>query len=150
MQRSISHQNYIVTFAYIALFVIYSSLSSIYPFLPPMLAVLFALFFRALDNDDFLFTVIIAFCLIVFEANFGFILFSSIIYGYLLYKFVMPKIAQNFNCLSCGKISHVVFSYLGYYLFLNITSAIFLTQVPDINYYIVYYIVIEFFLVSIL
>jgi len=150
MQRSLSHQNYIITFLYIIGFIIYSSLSSIYPFLPPMLAVLYIFFFKALDNNDLLLTIVISLSLMIFEANNGFILFSSIIYGYLIYKFVIPKISQNFNCASCGKISHVLLSYFGYYIFLHLTSTIFLTQSPDIDYYIVYYIVIEFFLVSLL
>ena len=69
MQRSITNQDYTVTFGYVVLFVLYSSLSSIYHFLPPMLAVLFMLFTRALGRNDFLYVLIISFCLVVFEAN---------------------------------------------------------------------------------
>jgi hypothetical protein len=150
MQRSITNQDYTVTFGYVVLFVLYSSLSSIYHFLPPMLAVLFMLFTRALGRNDFLYVLIISFCLVVFEANNGYRLFSSIIYFYIIYKFILPKIVQNFSCNICVKVSYLLLSYIGYFLFLTLISSIFLLPAPELNYYIVYYIVIEFFLVSLL
>ncbi len=150
MQRSISDQKPIVPFLYIVLYVFYSSLASIYPFLPPLLSVLFVLFSRALDRGDTLAVFLIAFCLVVFEANYGYLLFSSLIYFYIQHKFIMPKIIQNFSCNSCIKISYVLFTYLGYFLFLTLISNIFMLEAPEINYYIIYYIVIEFFIVSLL
>ena len=150
MQRSISHQKPIVPFLYIILFVLYESLGSVYPFLPPLLAVLYVLFSKALDNDDTYSLFLIVLCLIVFEANYGFILLSSVIYFYILYKFIMPKIVQNFSCVTCIRAATVVLVYFGYILFLTLLSNIFLLPQPSINYYIIYYIVIEFFLVSLL
>jgi len=150
MQRSISHQNTVDTIGYILFFIVYSSLSSIYPILPPMFAVLFVLFSRALDNKDTLYIVLVSFCLVIFEANNGYILFSSIIYFYIVYKFIIPKITQNFSCHECIKISNLLLAYVGYFLFLTLISNIFLLTTPEISYYIVYYIVIEFFLVSLL
>ena len=150
MQRSISHQNTVDTLGYILFFIVYSSLSSIYPILPPMFAVLFVLFSRALDNKDTLYIVLVSFCLVIFEANNGYILFSSIIYFYIVYKFIIPKITQNFSCHECIKISNLLLAYVGYFLFLTLISNIFLLTTPEISYYIVNYIVIEFFLVSLL
>jgi len=150
MQRSISNQKPIVPFFYIVFYIIYSSLGSIYPFLPPLLSVLFVLFSKALDRNDTVAVLLISFCLLIFEANYGYLLFSSIIYFYIQYKFIMPKIVQNFSCSFCIKISYVLFTYLGYFLFLTLVANIFLLETPEINYYIVYYIVIEFFIVSIL
>ena len=150
MQRSISHQKPIVPFVYIVLYIFYSSLGSIYPILPPLLSVLFVLFSRALKREDFTAVLLVSFCLLVFEANYGYLLFSSIIYFYIQHKFIMPKITQNFSCNLCIIISYVLFSYLGYFLFLTLIANIFLLEAPEINYYIIYYIVIEFFLVSLL
>jgi hypothetical protein len=150
MQRSISNQKPIVPFFYIVLYVIYSSLASIYPFLPPLLAVLFVLFSQALKRDDTLAILLISFCLLVFEANYGYILFSSIIYFYLQYKFIMPKIVKNFSCNICLKIAYVLFTYLGYFAFLTLISNIFLFESPELNFYVIYYMIIEFFIVSIL
>jgi len=150
MQRSISNHKPLTPLIYIALYVLYSSLGSIYPILPPLLSVLFVLFSKALQRDDFLAILLISFCLLVFEANYGYLLFSSIIYFYIQDKFIMPKIIQNFSCNSCIKISYVLFTYLGYFLFLTLLANIFLFESPELNYYIIYYIVIEFFIVSLL
>jgi len=150
MQRSISHQKPIIPFLYIILFVLYDSLGSIYPFLPPLLAVLYVLFSRALDNNDTVSIFLIVLCLVVFEANYGYILLSSVIYFYIVYKFIMPKIIQNSSCAICIRAVTVILIYLGFFLFLTLLSNIFLLPQPSIDYYIVYYIIIEFFLVSLL
>ena len=150
MQRSISHQNSLTTLLYVVLFILYSSLSSIYLLLPPLFGVLFVLFSKSLESRDTISILLIAFCLVIFETNMGYPLFSSIIYFTLVYKLVIPKIEQNFNCNSCMKLSNVLLPYVGYYLFLLLISKIFLLPLPSFNYYIIYYIIIEFFLVSIL
>ena len=150
MQRNLSYKKPLVPLLYITLFVVYSSLSSIYLILPPLLAILFVLYLRAIKNDDFLFILLISFCLVIFEANKGYPLFSTIIYFTLVYKFIIPKIIQNFNCNFCVRISYVLLAYIGYYLFLMIVAKIFLLPLPSIDYYTVYYIVIEFFFVSLL
>jgi len=150
MQRSISHYNSLELLLSIAFFIVYSSLSSIYSILPPLLAVLFLFFTKALEEHNYLYIIIVSTCLVIFEANNGYILFSSIIYLYLVYKFILPQISQNFSCKPCMNISYVLLSYLGYFLFLTLLSDIFLLESPNINYYIIYYMVIEFFLVSML
>ncbi len=150
MQRSITHQKPLTLFAYIFFFVIYESLSSIYLFLPPLLAVLFVLFAKALKSGNTVSVLLVSFCLVVFEAENGYLLFSTIIYFAIVYKFIMPQLNKNFSCNSCINISYVLLAYLGYYLFCILLSNIFLLPMPSINYYIIYYIVIEFFIVSIL
>ncbi len=150
MQRSISHYRPLTPLIYIVLFVLYSSATTIYPLLPPLFAVLFARFSKSLEREDIVFTFLIAVCLIIFEVNYEYMFLSSIVYFYLIHKFVMPKIIQNFSCKSCVNISYVLLAYIGYYLFLLLIANIFMFTPPEINYYIIYYIVIEFFLVSIL
>jgi hypothetical protein len=150
MQRSISHQKPIVPFFYIVFFILYSSLGSIYPLLPPMMAVLFVLFTQSLDRQDPISIFLISFCLLILEANYGFLAFSTIFYFYIVYKFILPKIKQNFNCPFCIRASYVLLAYVGYYLFMKLLSEVFLLPDIHINYYIIYYIVIEFFLVSLL
>ena len=150
MQRSITHQKPLTTLSYIIFFILYESLSSIYLVLPPLLAVLFVLFLKSIEREDSIFMMIITFCLIIFEADKGYLLFSSIIYFTLMYKFLIPKIVKNFSCNVCIKVSYILVAYVGYYLFLVLISKIFLLPIPSVNYYIIYYIVIEFFLVSLL
>lgn len=150
MQRSISHQKPIKLFSYLVFFIFYSSLATIYPYLPALFGVLYMFFAKALDREDTLYIILISIYLVIFEANNGYMLFSSILYFYIVYKFMMPKIAQSFSCAACIKISYLVLAYIGYFLFLSLLSNVFLLPSPSISYYIVYYIVIEFFLVSIL
>ena len=150
MQRSISHQKSLTPFLYVLLFVAYEGLSSIYLFLPPMFAVLFLLFANAIKRDDTVAIALISFCLLIFEADKGYLLFSSIIYLTLVYKFILPKITTNFSCASCIKISYVLLSYLGFFIFSLLIANIFLLPIPSISYYIIYYIVIEFLIVSVL
>jgi len=150
MQRSISHQNSIAPFIYVALFLVYSALSGIYLFLPPLLSVLFLFFTRALKRKDSIALFLVSFCLVIFEAQNNFMLFSTIIYFLIVYRYLLPKLYMNFSCLSCIKISTVLLAYLGFFVFNLLLSYIFLLPEPSINYYIVYYIVIEFFIVSVL
>jgi len=150
MQRSISDKKSLAPFLYVALFAVYVSLSSIYLFLPPFLAVLFIYFSKSIKNQDPVAIFLVSLCFVFFEAEKGYVLFSTIIYFTIIYKFVMPRVAQNFSCVSCIRISSVLFAYIGFFLFSLLLSNVFLLPSPDINYYIVYYIVIEFFIVSIL
>jgi len=150
MQRSIVNQKPLTLFLYIIVFIIYESLSSVYLFLPPLFAVLFVLFAKFMDNDNGIGLFLVAFCLIVFEVEKGYLLFSSIIYFALVYKFILPKLVQNFSCNACIKASYVLLAYIGFFIFCAILSKIFMLPMPSISYYIIYYIVIEFFIVSIL
>ena len=150
MQRSITYKNPVKVLFYIVLFLLYSSLATIYIYLPPLLGILFFLLSKSIRNDDMILALIISFCLVVFEVNNGYLLFSSIIYLTLADRFAIPKIIQNFSCASCVKVSYILLSYIGYYLFLLLASKIFILDTPSFNYYIVYYIVIEFLFVSLL
>ena len=150
MQRSLSDKRIINTFLWVLFFVLYSSLATIYPFLPPLFGVLLVLFVRSLEDGDTFAIVINTALLLVFEANNGYLFLSSVIYFYLLYKFVMPKIYTNFSCVQCVRISYPLLAYLGYFLFLSFVANIFLLPMPHIDYYIVYYIIVEFLIVSLL
>ncbi len=150
MQRSIFNKSFITTFFYVVIFFIYTALSGIYLFLPPLLAVLFILFAKALKKQDTLYIFLVAFCLVIFESQNGYMLFSTIIYFSLMYKYIMPKIVQNSSCSSCIKIATVILVYVGFFIFNSILSNIFLLPMPSINYYVIYYIIIEFLIVSLL
>jgi len=151
MQRSISNKKSLIRyFFYLGLYILYSSLGTIYPFLPPFLAVLFAFYAHAMEKENFIELLFVIAALLVFEANYGFMLFSSIIYFYIQYKFILPKIKQNISCSMCINILSVSLSYVGYFVFLALLANIFLLEKPSFNYYIIFYIIIEFLLVSLL
>ena len=151
MQRSITHKKSINNLIiYSLLFIIYESLASIYLILPPLFGVLFVLFANALQKNDTLSILFISLCLVVFEAENGYIVFSSIIFLAIAYKFILPKISQNFNCFSCVRFSYVFIAYVGFFLVNILFESIFLLDLPSASYYIIYYIVIEFLIVSLL
>ena len=150
MQRSISYQKPIVSILLFFIFILYETLSSIYLFLPPMLAVLLLLFVKALQNRDIVLLLCISLLLIIFEADKGYHAFSILIYFVLLYKYILPTLVQNISCKGCVKLLYVLFAYIGLYLFSYMLSMIFLIPIPSIDYYIIYYIVIEFIIVSFL
>jgi hypothetical protein len=150
MQRSFTNKKLVRYLLYLAVYILYSSLGSIYPILPPLLAVLFALYSKVMHKEDFYGLVFVLCLLLIFEANYGFMLFSSIIYFYIQYKFIMPKIKQFISCEICIRMLFVFLSYFGYFFFLILLSKIFLLEMPTFNYYIIYYIVIELFLVSLI
>ncbi len=150
MQRSISNQRTLTPFVYAIIFMVYIGLSSIYLFLPPLLSVLYILFSKYLKEDDTLNLAIVSFCLIIFEAEKSYLLFSSIIYFILIYRFFIPKLKQSIGCKSCVKFITVIIVYVGFYMFSMLLSNVFLFPLPNIDYYVIYYIIIEFFIVSIL
>jgi len=87
---------------------------------------------------------------VIYEANFGLMLFSSIVYFSLVYKFLVPRIEQNISCKWCINFIYVFVAYFGFYLFMLLIANIFLLPLPTIHYYVLFYIVIEFLIVSLL
>ncbi len=151
MQRSITNKTNInKSFLYIIFFILYESLSSIYLFLPPLLGVLFVLLVKALDTDDTISVLLITFCLVIFEADKAYVLFSSVIFLLLSYKFILPRLIQNVNCFACMNFLYILIAYIGFYFFNLLIANIFFMPIPSFTYYILYYIVIEFFIVSLL
>jgi len=150
MQRSIFDKKNIVLLLYLTFYVIYSSLATIYLFLPPLFSLLLFFFLLALKENNPFALFCIAAALLVFESNNGYVFFSTIIYFYLLHKIVMPKIYTYFSCTQCIWVAYPLLAYLGYFVFWSFIASIFLLPSPHINYYIIYYIVIEFFIVSLL
>lgn len=150
MQRSISHQNSLTPLLYAALFVIYTALSGIYLLLPPLFAILYLLFSKALKQEDVLSLSLVAVCLLFFEAQNSYMLFSTIIYFALIHRYVIPKIKQNFNCNVCVNLSIVILVYVGFFLFCSLLSNIFMLPMPSINYYVLYYMAIEFIILSLI
>ena len=150
MQRSITHQKPIIAVFYTVLFMVYMALSSIYLFLPPMFGVLFILFSRAVEEKYTLNIFLLLFCLVSFEAEKGYVLFSSVIFFILLYRFVIPKLNQNFSCKACIVFMSVLLAYIGFYIFNLLLANIFLFPFPSMTYYVVYYIVIEYLIACLL
>jgi len=150
MQRSLSYKNPLAPYFYGVLFFLYTALSGIYVFLPPLFAILYFYFSKSLKQEDSVALFLLIFCLILFEAANGYVLFSAIIYFFLLHRYVVPKIMQSFSCTACIKFITTLLVYLGFFVFYSLLSSIFMFPSPHINPYVLYYIVIEFLILSVL
>ena len=149
MQRNIINQKYLNIFIYLPLFLVYESLTSIYLLLPPMFGILFVIFINAIKNEDTLTLMVTSIALVFFEAQKDYILFSSIVYFTLIYKLFIIKIDKYVQCSNCISLIIVVLAYIGYYIFSIFIAEIFLLHKPDIDFYILYYIGVEFFILLI-
>jgi len=150
MQRSFTYQTYSIKILLFILFIFYENLTSIYLFLPPLLTFLYIFMSDSIKRNDSLSFIFIIIILIIFEVDKGLVPFSSIIYFLLLDRFIMPKVIQNFSCMTCINISYVLFVYFGFFLFYKIIATIFFISPLVFNYHTIYYMFIEFLLLSFL
>ena len=149
MQRNSAYQKYLNIVILLAIFLVYESLSDIYLFLPPFFALMFVVFVNAIRNDDSIILFATSFALMFFEAQKGYVLFSSIVYFTLVYRLVILKMDKYIQCIACTKILMVLLAYVGYYFFSYTLAQTFLLSEPAFSWYVVYYIAIEFFLLLI-
>ncbi len=150
MQRSFPNQISLDSVILLPLFLLYESLSSIYLLMPPLFGVIFYFFIEKKSLDNFASMLFFAFILIIFEAEKGYLFLSTFFYFTLVYTSIIPYLKQNIVCELCLKLIFIIIAYIGYYLFISLLSHIFLLELPIIDYHLVYYIVIEFFIVSLL
>ena len=150
MQRSFSYQNVISRLFLVAFFVVYISLSSIYLLVPPLLAILFFLYYDALTKHDLFGLVIISLMLLVFEAEKGFWFGSTIVFFTVLSHYLLPKIEQMIQCKICMAAIFVVLAYPGYWMFMWFVNQLLLLSVPAIDWHTGLYMIIEFLVVAVL
>ena len=150
MQRSLTYKSALRYALWSLLYALYVSLGSIYLFLPPLLALLFFFFHEALRRESSVMLFFIVIDILVLEAQKDFLTFTLIIYFLLLERFLVPKIEQSINSRHLRNFLYVLLAYGGYVLFAALLSQIFLIPGISFDFYILYYIVIEFFIVSVL
>jgi hypothetical protein len=146
MQRNISYKKYINIALVLALFIVYESFTSIYLFLPPLLAIMFFIFVDSIKKEESITLFATSAALIFFEAQKGYVVFSSIVYFTLVYRLVILKMDQYVQCIPCAKAIMVLLAYVGYYLFSYLLADTFLVLEPCFSWYVIYYILVEFLL----
>jgi hypothetical protein len=146
MQRNFAYQKYINIALVLALFIVYESLSSIYLFLPPMFAIMFVIFVDSIQKVQSITLFATSLALMFFEAQKGYVIFSSIVYFTLVYRLVILKMDQYVQCVICVKMIMVLLAYVGYYFFSYILADTFLLASPEFSWYVIYYILVEFLL----
>ena len=133
-----------------ALYLFYESLSTIYLFLPPLLGVLFFYFIRALDRQDISMLILVTAMLLLYEADKGYLIFSSLVYFAFVYKFMLSKIQQMIKCKPCLRFLYIIFAYIGFWLFTLLLHQVFWMEAPELGWYVLWYIIFEFFIVGLL
>lgn len=147
MQRSFSYQNTLSQLLLVGAFAVYVSLSTLYLFLPPLLAVLFVAFYKALNRHDLFGLLIVIAMMLILEAEKGFLFGSTVIFFSVVSRMLIPKIEQVVQCRPCMGAFFVALAYPGYWLFIWMTNQIFLLELPAMDWHIFLYMVIEFLVV---
>jgi hypothetical protein len=150
MQRSITYKSIVSDLLWVAVFGIYIALSSIYLFLPPMLAVLGYLYYRALQRHDLFSLIVASVMLLMFEAEKGYWFGSTLLFFTLISHYVIPKLEQTMQCTVCIKGIFVLLSYVGFSLFLGLINSILLLPLPSLDWHVLFYMAIEFALIAII
>ncbi|WP_345973932.1 hypothetical protein [Sulfurimonas sp. HSL3-7] len=150
MQRSITYPFYIKALSLFTLYLLYESLSTIYLFLPPLFGVLFFYFIRALDKQEISSLLLVASMLLLYEADKGYLLFSSLVYFTFVYKFILPKLQQMIKCKRCMLFIYVLFAYIGFWVFTLLLQQVLWMELPTLDWHVLWYIAFEFFVVTLL
>ena len=148
MQRSITYQNALSNLFLVVAFGIYSALSSIYLFLPPMLALMGYLFYRSLTRNDLYSLVTFSLMLLMIEAEKGYWFGSTILFFMLISQYVLPYLEQTMRCKLCIKAFFVVASYFLFWIFITMINGIFLLDLPSFDWHSFLYMAIEFALIA--
>jgi len=147
MQRSFSYKNALSQLLLVGVFLIYTSLSTLYLFLPPLLAVLFVAYYKALNRHDLFGLLIVITMMLIFEAEKGFWFGSTVLFFTLVSRLLIPKVEQVVQCHPCMAALFVAMAYPGYWLFIWMANQVFLLELPTMDWHIVLYMIIEFLLV---
>ncbi len=150
MQRNFLDQNPLGALALLALFVVYESLSSIYLLMPPLLGLLLVHFMRSFEKQHLPSLFLVSIMLLFFEVEKGYLFASTLFYFAFLYHSIIPRLKHYIHCDNCLKFIYIVLAYIGFWLFSLLISKMLAIPSPDIDWYILYYIVIEFILVILL
>jgi hypothetical protein len=150
MQRNLLDQKPVNFIALLLLFAAYESMSSIYLQMPPLLGILFFIYIRSLEEKKTVMLLLISLMLLFFEAEKGYLFGSSVVYFTLVYFLLIPKIEHNIHCKACRNMLLIVLAYIGFWLFYMLISKIFLLEYPELDWYVPYYIIVEFLVVSLL
>jgi len=121
-----------------------------YLFLPPLFGVLFFLYIRALDRQNASEFVVVLLMLLVAETAKGYLLLSTAVFFTLSYFLLLPRLRNVVSCRLCLNGIIVANAYVGYWVFSFLFSRMFALPSPQIDYEILFYILIEFFVVGLL
>ncbi|WP_345971473.1 MULTISPECIES: hypothetical protein [Sulfurimonas] len=150
MQRNRADQNPLIWLFFALLFVPYEALSMHYLYLPPMFGVLFFLYIRALDTHSSFAFFLILILLVIAETAKGYLLLSTLFFYTVSYFLILPRIKSIVSCHLCLNAIIVVLAYVGYWAFTALFANMFALPLPQLDFKVIFYMMIEFFLVGLL
>ena len=104
----------------------------------------------ALDKQDISILLLVSAMLLLYEADKGYLIFSSMVYFSFVYKFILPKLQQLLKCKRCLLFLYVIFAYIGFWLFTLLLQQVLWMEMPTLDWHVLWYIVFEFFLLGLL
>ncbi|KIM10581.1 MAG: hypothetical protein KU37_09800 [Sulfuricurvum sp. PC08-66] len=143
MQRNITYQEALKYFAYFLALLFYETLTKIYVWLPPLLGLAFLVFVYAIENNKLYLLLYTVGYLVVFEADNGYILLSSVLFFVLLYYLGLMRLRQIISCEKCLDYMSVALAYGGFYLFSFVIHPLGDFETPSMDGWVMYYILIE-------
>ena len=150
MQRNRVDQKPLTWLLFAALFIPYEALAMHYLYLPPLFGVLFFLYIRALETQQSLPFFAVVFMLLVAETSKGYLLLSTLFFFTVSYFLLLPKLRSAVSCRLCLNAIIVVLAYVGYWAFAALFAKMFALPLPQLDYRVVFYMIIEFFLIGLL
>lgn len=150
MQRSITYQDIVKLFLVFLLFIAYEALTSVYYYLPPLFGIVFILFIDLLEKNNKLLMVPLVGYLLVYEADKGYLFFSSILFFILSHQILVVRIKNIMRCEKCLIPLFVFYAYFGFQLFSMLLNILVRQPPPDIATILFYYALIESLLMVIL
>jgi len=150
MQRNRTDQNSLAWIVPALLFIAYEALAMRYLFLPPLFGVLFFLYIRALDTQNATDFIVVLLMLLVAETSKGYLLLSTAVFFTISYFLLLPKLRSIVSCRLCLNGIIVTYAYIGYWLFAFLFARMFALPAPQIDFRVLFYILIEFFAVGLL
>lgn len=150
MQRNRLDQTPLIWLFYLFAFIVYEALAMRYLFLPPLFGLLFFLYIRALEHRKSLPFFAVLTMLIIAESAKGYLLLSTVFFFTLSYFTVLPRFKSAVSCRLCLNGFIVAYAYLGYFVFALLISQMFALPAPHLDYRVIFYMAIEFFLTGLL
>lgn len=148
MQRNIDDKKNIIYILIFTISIFYESLTTIYPFLPPLLGIAFWFFLKALNFNNRLLFFLITIYTIFFEVDHSLPLFSTI-FLYLLLYLIFKRFFKLFSNITILKVMAVSSVYIFYPIVLYIFHKFFKTDIFSIDFSYLSYIFLEIFILLI-
>ncbi len=143
MRRNSTHKETLKAIALFTLIISYGALTDMLYYLPPLLGVAFVLFCRFMDKQQYHYLLPIVLFLLFFEATKGFFWLSAVLFFFLSYYLVIPRIRNLLGCEKCLVPIFVFYAYFGFYALVHIVVLFLGLHAPEFSWMLLYFALFE-------